>query len=150
MHIYRYFFHPCNSHHGLFTWPRAVIPIMGDEVPSWVGLTDIHSHCATGAMSCPVNHQEWQCIMLYIAFCTIMTISRHKEVGTGSMHYSYFKWLQWFFKVHSTIGSTRLPGKAVYIALRCFLHNHGNITTEGSPKPGLCPTLTSNDFKGSL
>ena len=27
------------------------------------------------------------------------------------------------------------------IALRRFLHNHGNIATEGSPKPGLCPTL---------
>ena len=35
-------------------------------------------------------------------------------------------------------------------ALRRFLHNHGNIATEGSPKPGLCPTLISNDFKGSL
>ena len=33
-------------------------------------------------------------------------------------------------------------------ALRRFLHNHGNITTEGSPKPGLCPTLIWNDFKG--
>ena len=31
------------------------------------------------------------------------------------------------------------------IALRRFLHNHGNIATEGSPKPGLCPTLISND-----
>ena len=36
------------------------------------------------------------------------------------------------------------------IALRRFLHNHGNIATEGSPKPGLYPTLFSNDFKGSL
>ena len=36
------------------------------------------------------------------------------------------------------------------IALRRFLHNHGNIATEGSRKPGLCPTLISNDFKGSL
>ena len=36
------------------------------------------------------------------------------------------------------------------IALRRFLHNHGNIATEGSPKPGLCPTLISNDFKVSL
>ena len=34
------------------------------------------------------------------------------------------------------------------IASRRFLHNHGNIATEGSPKPGLCPTLISNDFKG--
>ena len=34
------------------------------------------------------------------------------------------------------------------IALRRFLHNHGNIATEGSTKPGLCPTLISNDFKG--
>ena len=29
-----------------------------------------------------------------------------------------------------------------------FLHNHGNIATERSPKPGLCPTLISKDFKG--
>ena len=36
------------------------------------------------------------------------------------------------------------------IALRRFLHNHGNIATEGSPKPGLCPTLISNDLNGSL
>ena len=36
------------------------------------------------------------------------------------------------------------------IALRRFLHNHGNIATEGSPKPGLCPTLISNDFNSSL
>ena len=35
------------------------------------------------------------------------------------------------------------------IALRRLLHNHGNIATEGSPKPGLCPTLISNDFKGT-
>ena len=34
------------------------------------------------------------------------------------------------------------------IVLRRFLHNHGNIATEGSPKPGLRPTLISNDFKG--
>ena len=34
------------------------------------------------------------------------------------------------------------------IALRRFLHNHGNIATAGSPKLGLCPTLISNDFKG--
>ena len=27
------------------------------------------------------------------------------------------------------------------IALRRFLHNHGNIATEVSPKPGLYPTL---------
>ena len=33
------------------------------------------------------------------------------------------------------------------IALRRFLHDHGNIATEGSLKPGLCPTLISNDFK---
>ena len=35
----------------------------------------------------------------------------------------------------------------------CFtfrsLHNHGNIATEGGPKPGLCPSLISNEFKGS-
>ena len=41
-------------------------------------------------------------------------------------------------------------GLYMNIALRRFLHNHGNITTEGSSKPGLCPTLISNDFKGSL
>ena len=29
----------------------------------------------------------------------------------------------------------------------CFLHNHGNIATEGSPKSGLCPTLMEL-FKG--
>ena len=29
------------------------------------------------------------------------------------------------------------------IALRRFLHNHGNITTEESPRPRLCPTLIS-------
>ena len=35
------------------------------------------------------------------------------------------------------------------IALSRFLYNHGNIATEGSPKPGLCPTLSSNDlFQG--
>ena len=38
----------------------------------------------------------------------------------------------------------------VNIALRRFLHNHGNIATEGSPKPGLCPTLILNNLKGSL
>ena len=32
------------------------------------------------------------------------------------------------------------------IALRRFLHNHGDIATEVSPKPRLCPTLISNDF----
>ena len=44
------------------------------------------------------------------------------------------------------------PAGVVYmnIALCRFLRNHDNIATEGSPKPGLCPTLISNDFKGSL
>ena len=37
-------------------------------------------------------------------------------------------------------------GKWVNIASRRFLHTHGNIATEGSPKPGPCPTLISNDF----
>ena len=33
---------------------------------------------------------------------------------------------------------------AVNIALRSFLHNHGNIATDrGSPKSGLCPTLNN-------
>ena len=36
----------------------------------------------------------------------------------------------------------------VNIALHRFLHNYGNIVTEGSPKSGPCPTLISNDFKG--
>ena len=40
--------------------------------------------------------------------------------------------------------------KCVNIALRRFLHNHSNIATEGSPKQGLCPTLISNAFNGSL
>ena len=44
---------------------------------------------------------EW--ILFYVAFCTIMAISRQKEAGT--MTYSYFEWLQGFFIVHSTIGS---------------------------------------------
>ena len=30
------------------------------------------------------------------------------------------------------------------IALCRFLHNHGNITTEGSPKPGLRPIFISD------
>ena len=38
----------------------------------------------------------------------------------------------------------------VNIVLRRFLHNPGNIATEESPKPGQCPILISNDFKGSL
>ena len=38
----------------------------------------------------------------------------------------------------------------VTIALRRSLHNHGNIATEGSPKPGLRPTHISNDFKRSF
>ena len=52
-------------------------------------------------------------------------------------------------------GSTFITLKYIYIshgvniALRRFLHNYGNIATEGSPKPGLCPTFVSND-KGSL
>ena len=32
------------------------------------------------------------------------------------------------------------------IALRRFLHNYGNIATEGSPKPGLYPTLNSSEW----
>ena len=44
----------------------------------------------------------------------------------------------------------RTPLGAMNNASRRFLHNHGNIATEESPKPGLCPTLISNDFKGSL
>ena len=32
----------------------------------------------------------------------------------------------------------------------CFLHNHGNIAAEGSPKQGLCYGLISIDFKGYL
>ena len=38
----------------------------------------------------------------------------------------------------------------VNIALRRFMHNHDNIATEGSPKPGLCPAFISNDFMGSI
>ena len=39
-------------------------------------------------------------------------------------------------------------GERVNIALRRFLHNHGNIATEGGSKSGLCPTLIIID-KGS-
>ena len=34
------------------------------------------------------------------------------------------------------------------IALRLFLHNHGNIATQESLKLRLCPTLISNDLEG--
>ena len=34
-----------------------------------------------------------------------------------------------------------LPLSRVNIALRRFLHNHGNIATERSPKSGPCPTV---------
>ena len=46
--------------------------------------------------------------------------------------------------------NNRWKDPEVNIVLCRFLHNHGNIATEGTPKPGLCPTLISNDFKGSL
>ena len=46
--------------------------------------------------------------------------------------------------------TTKVMNMNINIALRRFLHNHGNIATEGSPKPGLCPTLISNDFEGSF
>ena len=36
----------------------------------------------------------------------------------------------------------------VNIALRRFPHNHCDIATEGSPKPGLCPTLNSSELQG--
>ena len=36
------------------------------------------------------------------------------------------------------------------IALRRFLHNQGNIASEGSAKPGLCPAFILHDLKGSL
>ena len=49
-----------------------------------------------------------------------------------------------------TIPRNRLHFNNMNIALRRFLHNHGNIATEGSPSPGLYPTLISNGFKGSL
>ena len=51
-------------------------------------------------------------ILLYVAFCTIMAISRQKEARAETMPYSYFEWLQGFFImflvfiVHSTIGSS--------------------------------------------
>ena len=43
---------------------------------------------------------EW--ILLYVAFCTIMAISRQKEARNRDYAYSYFEWLQG----HSTIGNT--------------------------------------------
>ena len=51
-----------------------------------------------------VAHRVYIWILLHVAFCTIMAISRQKE--TRSRDYSYFEWLQGFFIVHSTIGST--------------------------------------------
>ena len=52
-------------------------------------------------------NDEYEWILLYVAFCTIMEISRQKEARSRVyMPYSYFKWLQGFFIVHSTIGST--------------------------------------------
>ena len=63
--------------------------------------------------------------------------------------------------IYATLSSPGLPEcfnlakpltamHGVNIALRRFLNNHGNIATEESPKPGLCPNLILNDFKGSL
>ena len=41
-------------------------------------------------------------------------------------------------------------GECVNMALRRFLHNHDNIATEWSPKPGLSmPYSYLNDFEGS-
>ena len=60
----------------------------------------------------------------------------HTGAGPNGSYHSVRLWLetQWI----------------VNIAFRWFLHNHGNIATDGSPKPDLCPTLISNDFKGYL
>ena len=53
-------------------------------------------------------------------------------------------WLGEQKEVNSTCGiqfTCILMGLYMNIALRRFLHNHGNIATEGSPKSGLFPTL---------
>ena len=62
----------------------------------------------------------------------------------------YSKKLDKHQQKYSVVEKEALSLLYMNIVLRRFLHNHGNIATEGSPKPGLCPTLISNDFKGSL
>ena len=53
----------------------------------------------------PGRYYVW--ILLYVAFCTIMAISRHKEARIRDYAlYSYVEWLQGFFIAHSAIGST--------------------------------------------
>ena len=53
----------------------------------------------------PGRYYVW--LLLYVVFCTIMAISRHKEARIRDYAlYSYFEWLQGFFIAHSAIGST--------------------------------------------
>ena len=68
----------------------------------------------------------------------------------------------WYLKIHKDVKMTseifemRLKKNWNYVDETLKLHTneyalrrfHGNIATEKSPKPGLCPTLISNDFKG--
>ena len=54
------------------------------------------------------------------------------------------------FKHNSFPAGPHALSEWVNIALRRYLQNHGNIATVGSTKTGLCPTLISKDFKGSL
>ena len=73
------------------------------------GLEWMSEYCFTSISAC--SAQSWQ-------------YHDRRKPEAGTMPYSYFEWLQGFFIVHSTIGSTVPPSFEQFGAL--YMHNHEN------------------------
>ena len=61
--------------------------------------------------------RECECTLLYVAFCTFMQYRDRRTPEAGTMSYSYFEWLQWFFIMHNTIWIFHLRDFEQFVAL---------------------------------
>ena len=114
----------CRVDYVLLIIPGHLRSILGrilKHSPNWT-LTRTKDH-----LSLP---SEWvsQWILLYVALCTIMAISRQKAAWSRNYCPTLIEWLQGFFKVHSTINTT----------------SHSHSRPLSSLEHCICTTLMSN------
>ena len=87
---------------------------------------------------------------LFTSYGTEIEFRRHNLTSIDVRFWPLKSKLSWMVIYALALLCMRRMYIYMNIALRRLLHNHGNISTEGSSKPGLFPTLISNEFKGSL
>ena len=89
-------------------------------------------------------HDTAELIKWFDLFFRVKVVIERRSKASYRCSFLFIKCLQSIICVcfiHTPLHYPSTCSEWVNIGLRRFLHNHGNIATEGSPRSWLCPTL---------